>query len=88
MMTASDWLKMRNDAKTELAAMGASARKRRAKESDLLVVGGKISPQELARVDAFCELLAMSMQIGDDDKPRFTGRTQELVQVLLRNLKT
>ena len=85
MLTAKAWTKMRDEAKAEIAAMTVHERVYRADQTDVLVDGGRISPHELSRVDAFCDLLAQSMQVGDDGKPRFTGRTQELVQILLRN---
>jgi hypothetical protein len=86
MLTAETWRMLVADAKTDLAAMTTKQRMEMQRESELLYEGGKCPIDELARVTAFCELLAETMNSSDDGSGniRWTGKTQELVQVLLR----
>jgi hypothetical protein len=86
MFTAETWRMLVADAKTDLAAMTTKQRMDMQRNSEMLYEGGRCPIDELARVTAFCELLAETMSPSDDGsgEVRWTGKTQELVQVLLR----
>jgi hypothetical protein len=84
MLTAETWRTLVADAKTDLAAMSMEQRMEMQRESQMLYEGGKCPTHELARVTAFCELLAETMTANEHGDVTWTGKTQELVQVLLR----
>ena len=86
MLTAETWRQLVADAKADLAAMTTRERMGMQANSQLLYEGGRCPTDELVRVTAFCELLAETMSPSDDGSGNamWTGKTQELVQILLR----